>query len=50
MPRWWRMAAGNFPCGVPLIDGQGTFGSVDGDPPAAMPLHPGAARQDPPMP
>jgi len=25
-----------FTCNVPLIDGQGNFGSVDGDPPAAM--------------
>ena len=30
-----RMAQ-DFSMGVPLIDGQGNFGSVDGDPPAAM--------------
>src|SRR3974377_1052917 len=30
-----RMAQ-NFSMRVPLIDGQGNFGSVDGDPPAAM--------------
>jgi len=32
-----RMAQG-FSMRVPLIDGQGNFGSIDGDPPAAM-LH-----------
>ena len=26
----------NFSMSVPLIDGQGNFGSIDGDPPAAM--------------
>lgn len=26
----------NFSLGIPLIDGQGNFGSMDGDPPAAM--------------
>mgnify|MGYP003694515329 CR=1 FL=1 len=26
-----------------LVDGQGNFGSIDGDPPAAIPLHRGAA-------
>ena len=30
-----RMAQG-FSMRVPLIDGQGNFGSIDGDPPAAM--------------
>ena len=30
-----RMAQ-NFSMRIPLIDGQGNFGSVDGDPPAAM--------------
>ena len=30
-----RMAQG-FSMGLPLIDGQGNFGSMDGDPPAAM--------------
>jgi len=30
-----RMAQ-DFSMGVPLLDGQGNFGSVDGDPPAAM--------------
>ena len=35
MTRWcgWRSRSA---CGVRLIDGQGNFGSVDGDPPAAM--------------
>ena len=28
--------AQDFSLRLPLIDGQGTFGSVDGDPPAAM--------------
>ncbi len=28
-----------------LVDGQGNFGSVDGDPPAAYALHRGAARE-----
>ncbi len=31
-----------FSMRYPLIDGQGNFGSVDGDPPAAIPLHRGA--------
>ena len=32
--RWcvWRRI---FPCAIPLIDGHGNFGSIDGDPPAA---------------
>ena len=30
-----RMAQ-DFSMGLPLIDGQGNFGSIDGDPPAAM--------------
>jgi DNA gyrase/topoisomerase IV subunit A len=29
----WRKI---FPCVIRLIDGQGNFGSMDGDPPAAM--------------
>ena len=35
MRRWcgWRRT---FRCAIPLIDGQGNFGSVDGDKPAAM--------------
>ncbi len=35
MIRWsgWRRI---FPCAISLIDGQGNFGSIDGDPPAAM--------------
>ena len=34
MTRWcgWRS---RLPCAYPLVDGQGNFGSVDGDPPAA---------------
>ena len=39
-----RMAQ-DFSMRAPLIDGQGNFGSVDGDPPAAHALHRGAARQ-----
>ena len=33
--RWsaWRSPSA---CAIPLVDGQGNFGSVDGDPPAAM--------------
>ena len=31
---------------LPLIDGQGNFGSVDGDPPAADALYRSAPRQD----
>ena len=38
-----RMAQ-EFSMRVPLIDGQGNFGSVDGDPPAADALHRSAAR------
>ncbi len=38
-----RMAQA-FSMRVPLIDGQGNFGSVDGDPPAADALYGGAAR------
>src|SRR5574341_1290295 len=34
-PTLVRMAQ-DFNCRYPLIDGQGNFGSVDGDPPAAM--------------
>ena len=30
-----RMAQ-DFSCRIPLVDGHGNFGSVDGDPPAAM--------------
>ena len=30
-----RMAQ-DFRCALPLVDGQGNFGSMDGDPPAAM--------------
>jgi DNA gyrase subunit A len=35
MTHWcaWRRISR---CGLPLVDGQGNFGSVDGDPPAAM--------------
>jgi DNA gyrase subunit A len=35
MTRWcgWRRIS---PCRLPLLDGQGNFGSMDGDPPAAM--------------
>ncbi len=33
-----RMAQ-DFSMRVPLIDGQGNFGSVDGDPPAAYAIH-----------
>ena len=40
-----RMAQ-DFSMRVPLIDGQGNFGSIDGDPPAADALHRGAARED----
>ena len=43
-----RMAQ-DFSMRVPLVDGQGNFGSVDGDPPAADPLHrvpPGARGDD----
>ena len=32
----------NFPMSLPLIDGQGNFGSIDGDPPAAI----GIQKQD----
>ena len=34
-PRWcvWRNV---LRCAIPLVDGQGNYGSVDGDPPAAM--------------
>ena len=39
-----RMAQ-DFSMRALLIDGQGNFGSVDGDPPAAAALHRGAARQ-----
>ena len=39
-----RMAQ-DFSMRLPLIDGQGNFGSVDGDPPAADALHRGAPRQ-----
>ncbi len=39
-----RMAQ-DFSMRVPLIDGQGNFGSVDGDPPAADALHRSAPRQ-----
>ena len=38
-----RMAQ-DFSMRLPLIDGQGNFGSMDGDPPAADALHRGAAR------
>ena len=38
-----RMAQ-DFAMRLPLIDGQGNFGSMDGDPPAADALHRGAAR------
>ena len=37
-----------FSMRVPLIDGQGNFGSVDGDNPAADALYRGAARHAPP--
>ena len=40
-----RMAQ-DFSMRVPLIDGQGNFGSVDGDPPAADALHRSAPDQD----
>ena len=43
-----RMAQ-DFSMRVPLIDGQGNFGSVDGDPPAADALHRSAARARPRM-
>ena len=39
-----RMAQ-DFSMRLPLIDGQGNFGSVDGDPPAADALHRSAARE-----
>ena len=39
-----RMAQ-EFSLRLPLIDGQGNFGSVDGDPPAADRLHRGALVQ-----
>ena len=35
--------AQDFSMRLPLIDGQGNFGSVDGDPPAADALHRSAA-------
>ena len=37
-----------FSLRVPLIDGQGNFGSMDGDPPAAMRYTEVAARPSPP--
>ena len=37
-----RMAQ-DFVMRIPLVDGQGNFGSVDGDRPAALPLHRGAS-------
>ena len=40
-----RMAQ-EFSLRVPLIDGQGNFGSIDGDPPSGRALHRGAALQD----
>ena len=40
-----RMAQ-DFSMRVPLIDGQGNFGSVDGDPPAAYAIYRSAADQD----
>ena len=40
-----RMAQ-DFSMRVPLIDGQGNFGSVDGDPPAAYAVHRSAPDQD----
>ena len=35
-----------FSLRYPLVDGQGNFGSVDDDPPAAHALHRGASRED----
>ncbi len=40
-----RMAQ-DFSLRYPLVKGQGNFGSVDGDPPAAMRYTEGAARQN----
>jgi DNA gyrase subunit A len=42
--RMVRMAQ-SFSMRVTLVDGQGNFGSVDGDPPAAMRYTEGAARK-----
>ena len=39
-----RMAQ-DFSMRAPLVDGQGNFGSVDGDPPAAIALHRSAAEK-----
>ncbi len=39
-----RMAQG-FSMRVPLVDGQGNFGSMDGDPPRGHALHRGSPRQ-----
>ena len=36
--------AQDFNMRYPLVDGQGNFGSIDGDPPAALPVYRGAAR------
>jgi len=41
-----RMAQ-DFSMSAPLIDGQGNFGSVDGDPPAAMRYTEVGARRSP---
>jgi DNA gyrase subunit A len=38
--------AQDFSMRMPLVDGQGNFGSVDGDDPAAMRLHRSAPFQD----
>ena len=43
-PTLVRMAQ-DFNMRYPLVDGQGNFGSVDGDPPAADALHRGAPRR-----
>ncbi len=40
-----RMAQ-DFVMRAPLVDGQGNFGSVDGDPPGRLPLHRGQAHAD----
>ena len=39
-----------FSMRYPLVDGQGNFGSVDGDPPAAIPVHRSAALAASPPP